>query len=177
MEEVRWLSLLRYCPSLSSCSGRQNTPDAHFRAAPRAKRSALSSSGHTSTFVDIRFEFTVRWPVAKGARTPEKWRRTAPREWEEESEGRTKGRDKQRERETWVKRETDGLPSSPHSQTHPPQRDRQEGGRERGREPGREGGHSQRRNKPANQMEKGEVCVLLTSILQIQQRGVTMLIF
>lgn len=48
MDEVLWLSLLRYCPNLSRCSGRQNTPDAHFRAAPLAKLSALSASGHTS---------------------------------------------------------------------------------------------------------------------------------
>lgn len=48
MEAVLWLSLFLYWLSRSRCSGRQKTPDAHFKAAPRAKRSALSTSGHTS---------------------------------------------------------------------------------------------------------------------------------
>lgn len=47
-DAVLWLSLFLYWLSRSRCSGRQKTPDAHFRAAPRAKHSALSTSGHTS---------------------------------------------------------------------------------------------------------------------------------
>ena len=48
MEVVLWLSLFLYWLRRSRCSGRQKTPDAHFRAAPRAKHSARSTSGHTS---------------------------------------------------------------------------------------------------------------------------------
>jgi hypothetical protein len=48
MEEVLWLSLFLYWPSLSRCSGREKTPDAHFRAAPLARSSARATSGHTS---------------------------------------------------------------------------------------------------------------------------------
>lgn len=46
---ILWLSLFLYWVKCSRCSGRQKTPDAHFRAAPRAKHSACSTSGHAST--------------------------------------------------------------------------------------------------------------------------------
>lgn len=64
-EVVLWLSLFLYWLRRSRCSGRQKTPDAHFRAAPLAKHSALSTSGHTSTTGNLADGKTNRTSVQK----------------------------------------------------------------------------------------------------------------